>query len=216
LVQIGKQAYADRYMYPPILGLLIVFLTAFFEMHGRTSLSPFVRRFIAFTGFVWIVLGALTCFRQVSLWENTYVLASESEIRAGETAEYTSMKARTLYLAGMPHEALELARKAYSLAPNNSLMIQNLTALELAAGNFSEGERLGREHVRRLPRDLNARINYAIACQRQSKWDEVTKTMEVIEVLLRTQHASVEQASVISHLKEDVAAARARTATAKE
>ena len=68
LMQVGMQAHADRYMYLPLLGLLIASLDIprFFS---RERL-----RLVGFTSVVWTCLLAVLCFWQIGYWENRGML----------------------------------------------------------------------------------------------------------------------------------------------
>ena len=75
LVQVGSQARADRYMYVPMVGVLIMLSWGVSELLGRWRFRRFVLSFIA-----GICLSALmVCtWLQVGYWRNSFTLLSRS------------------------------------------------------------------------------------------------------------------------------------------
>lgn len=75
VVQVGRQAMADRYAYLPFVGLFVIAVWGFAELFEHFKLSPFVERAIA-VGV--LLVYASTAFLQTNYWHNSYTLFSHA------------------------------------------------------------------------------------------------------------------------------------------
>ncbi len=184
LVQVGKQALADRYMYPPIVGLLIMGLVIVARVRdGRVPVPRVLQSGSRWALGAWMAMTSVVAYQQISFWENTHILAAESEKRVGEQADLTSMMARALYIAGRLEDALPLARRAYQLSPAHATVVQNLAAMEMQAKNWAEAERLALQYVRMEPFDPAAYLTLAAVYEGSRKWEALQRTLDDLERL---------------------------------
>ncbi|UCE98601.1 MAG: tetratricopeptide repeat protein [Planctomycetota bacterium] len=74
-VQVGSQARADRYMYIPMTGLLVMVGWGVCELVGRRGWR---RVFAAFVSGVWILVLIVFTWFQVGYWQNSYTLLTHT------------------------------------------------------------------------------------------------------------------------------------------
>lgn len=179
LVQVGSQAHADRYLYPSLLGLLIA-LGALWQSSGPPALA--LRRVLAGAALAWVAFLAALAHTQVGAWRDSVTLAVRSMESVGRVPELLTLQARGL--AGTnPGEAVRLAREAYALAPGHPTARQNLTMMELMAGNDAEAWRLAQLDVAERPESTSALFNFALIGARQGEWERVRWALAEIERL---------------------------------
>jgi Tfp pilus assembly protein PilF len=75
IVQVGRQAMADRYAYLPFVGLFVVAVWGCAELFAGLKLSGFVQATIAAAV---LVLYASMAFLQINYWHNSYSLFSHT------------------------------------------------------------------------------------------------------------------------------------------
>ena len=75
VVQVGRQAMADRYAYLPFVGLFIIAVWGGAEVFARLRMSVFVARAIAAGA---LLAYASTAFLQINYWHNSYTLFSHA------------------------------------------------------------------------------------------------------------------------------------------
>jgi tetratricopeptide (TPR) repeat protein len=75
ILQVGSQAYADRYTYLPTLGLLLALV---WGVSDGVALRPAARRAVIALSCVALAALALTTRRQVSYWRNTQTIYAQA------------------------------------------------------------------------------------------------------------------------------------------
>lgn len=118
LVQVGGQAWADRYTYIPIIGLLIGTVWGLSELTARLR----VNRAIQIAAVVSVLASlAVATARQVPVWRDTVTLYSQviravpgnpMAVRVGHR-----WVGRALYLSGKTAEAIPHLEAAFGLTP---------------------------------------------------------------------------------------------------
>ncbi|MCS6851435.1 MAG: tetratricopeptide repeat protein [Gemmataceae bacterium] len=190
LVQVGEQAYADRYTYLPLIGVFLAGVWAVAD--GVTGVTP--RAVLA--GAILTACGLLT-FRQatywrdtVTLWEHTVAVTECNPVahrnlglaylRRGrwDDAEGQLQAALALdpemagpqYFLGEVHlkrgewaQAEERFRRAAACRPEAALPHNGLGLVALKQGRFAEAERAFAEAVRRRPQWAEAHSNRGLA-----------------------------------------------------
>ena len=80
-VQVGGQAYADRYSYFPQIGLLIAITWGAADLAGKRARAPA----LAFAGAAAVVLAAVT-WGQIAVWNDSITLWEHARRITGENA----------------------------------------------------------------------------------------------------------------------------------
>jgi tetratricopeptide (TPR) repeat protein len=130
IVQVGGQAMADRYMYLPIVGLLIAAVWSARSAAvalGRLAALPVV------AAVAIAVLSALT-WRQLGYWSTNEALFRHALSVTDDNGMVHGMLATTLGRAGRHAEALSHAREAVRLQPSNPANWAGLAAALRANG----------------------------------------------------------------------------------
>lgn len=160
IVQVGDQASADRYMYGPIIGLLIT-AVAIFRTASRAK-SPQLAAFMRLALCVWVLLLGVACTKQVSRWRDTYSIATASIESVGETPQLMSMQSTALLRAGRYADARPILRRVVALAPNHYVAMQNLAIAEYRLGRLEEAITLMQKRVQMPPADSSPYVNLAM------------------------------------------------------
>ena len=140
IVQVGLQAYADRYTYLPFVGVALVLAFAGAELVERAA-RP--RRLAAGVAACVTVLALLVCIArtraQVEIWRDTVSLFTH----ATAVTRANFIAHRELGMALAARGELERARteleEAVRLNPSYALALANLGKLRVATGQVDEG-----------------------------------------------------------------------------
>jgi tetratricopeptide (TPR) repeat protein len=120
LIKIGDHARADRYMYLPMIGLLLMLADARWPLGARPSLSAKgARLLIAIVATMAVAALGVTAHRYTGYWRN-----SETLFQRGLAIEPDNHVAHTLLAAtfernGPPQRVFDHAQAALRLAPNS-------------------------------------------------------------------------------------------------
>jgi len=169
LVQVGAQAHADRYMYLPSIGLLLIAGTLFPARKNARYQSA-----ITLAALFTVFLGAL-CYLQVSTWKNQYTVFSRVLELEGPNHK-AHIHLTGFYLRyGELDKAEKHATASISMAPKLGDGYQAMGNIALAQGRFQEAESYFRKALEAGP-ELGAVFNnLGIALAQQDKQTEATQ-----------------------------------------
>jgi tetratricopeptide (TPR) repeat protein len=200
LVQVGRQALADRYTYLPQIGLLIaVAWTAKRALASRTSLVWAGR--VAAALIVATLMGC--AWRQTSYWRNGETLWRRAlDCTSGESIAGNNLG--TLLLdQGRLVEAIACLRDALRTSPNDVMLLNNLAMALNDQENHAEAMALLEHALQLQPNELHTRRNLGVVLASAGRFDEaVARYRAALEIkpddakthrylgtaLLRTQH----------------------------
>ncbi len=169
LVQVGDQAYADRYTYFPQVGIVLAAVWGAADLAGARP-----RLALAAAGAVAVVLAALT-WDQEQFWRDSASLWEHS-LRA---ADRNSLALMNLGVAreeqGRGEEAAECLRDALKLNPGAVLARTNLGRLLCTQGKLSEAEKELRKACDLAPEFAAAHSHLGEVFLRQGKFDEAAR-----------------------------------------
>ena len=176
LVQSGSQAMADRYMYVPILGLLIIIVWSVKELIAYQSRW----RYIAVVTSV-VVLSSLVILTrmQVRHWQNGLTLF-EHALKVTENNDLAeSGYALALAAKGRFDEAESHMRRAVRINPNPTFFDDRISLgfILLQQGKLNEAIARLNEVIKGKPD--SARVHYflAVALEKQKKYDDAIKSL---------------------------------------
>lgn len=172
LVQVGLQAIADRYMYIPMIGLLIIVAWAGKEVVGDNRR----RQAAAAVSAVIVLFIALILTRiQAGYWQNNLTLfghtVSVTEANPFAETDYGS----ALYKAGHIDEGLAHINKAVRINPDFSAARDALGMVLMEQGKLNEAVACFNEVIRRDKTWKEGYINLGTAMSKQGKYDEAIK-----------------------------------------
>lgn len=163
LVQVGSQAHADRYMYLPSIGLLLIAMTLF----PRTG-SDHHRGAVTITCVYSVFLGAL-CYWQVATWKNEFTVFSRVLDIEGPNYKSHIHLASFFLRHNDVDKAYAHASAGLALEPTRSDAYQALGNIALARGEFAAAEHHLREALARGPALDVVYNNLGIALAQQGK-----------------------------------------------
>ena len=135
LVQVGRQARADRYAYIPLIGIFLMAVWGLADVAEQKKWTQTSRRVAALAP---LAVLALLAWRQVSFWENSYelwthTLAVTTDNPVGEHNMGTELLRRE-----RPQEALPHLIRATQLNPQDMVSAINLGAVLAAIGRHKD------------------------------------------------------------------------------
>ena len=172
LIQVGDQAWADRYSYIPIIGLFIIVAWALPDL-----LAKWRYRKIALGTSAFIALGALsvTAYIQVGHWRDSETLFTHT-IKVTENNYVANCAlAETLQDQGRFGEAVKYYTEAIRSKPDYVDAHNNLGVTLVAQGKFSEAVRHYNKALQLNQNYFRAYVNLAIALSYQGKFDEAVQ-----------------------------------------
>jgi tetratricopeptide (TPR) repeat protein len=201
LVQVGLQAWADRYTYMSYTGLFIIVVWGVPELLARFQYKNFVLASVA--GASILVLAVASWF-QVGYWQDNEKLYGHAVKVVKDNWWAHNNLGREFVNQGKLDQAVEQFNKALRIYPDNANVKNDLAKTLLKQGRFEQASKLYQEFLPPLPEDLNlvsqvtdnelfrqrrfthvlnffaeGQINLAIALMQQGKYDESVKHFTV-------------------------------------
>jgi tetratricopeptide (TPR) repeat protein len=171
LVQVGSQGMADRYMYLPMVGLLIIVAWAVRDFVAKRPRWKIVAAVSA--GVVILSMVNLTR-TQVKYWQNSITLFEHAlKVTKGNGGAETGY-GNALAEAGNFDDALRHLNNALRINPS-SKTIYSLGKVCLNAGKFNEAIKCFSELINRNEGSAEVYYNLAMALAMQGRFDEAIK-----------------------------------------
>ena len=127
VMQVGRQAMADRYAYLPFVGLFIAAVWGCSELFERMKLSTFAQGTVAAAA---LLAYASTAFLQINYWHNSYTLFSHALAVTRHNGIAESNLGTALMEMGRPDLAQPHFEAAAEFIPQLSTAHYNLGVLE--------------------------------------------------------------------------------------
>jgi tetratricopeptide (TPR) repeat protein len=166
IVQVGRQAMADRYSYVPVVGILVA---AVFGLRS-IALPPLVARARMAAGIAIVLLFAVAGRVQAGYWDSTERLLRHAIEVNPENGTALHGLAGVVAREGRRDEAVELFRRAFAVRPDNVNFRADLAdalrsrGLALAEdGRFTEAVTDFREALRLDPATVATRVYLGLA-----------------------------------------------------
>ena len=174
LVQVGMQSIADRYLYIPSIGLLII------VAWGVSLIAlPFPRSKVLLGGTALIVLAVLSVatHRQCSHWRNSITLYGHGAVVIPNNWWAYNALGVAYDNENRLEEAAELFRRALSLKSNLHHTHVNLGKILIKLGDAAEAEEYLRQAVELQANFADAHLYLGVALAEQDRLDEATAHM---------------------------------------
>lgn len=169
LVQVGTQAHADRYMYLPSIGLLIIG-SALFRAAGEHKLS------LAYLiSGVFVLFLTLLCFFQIGTWQNQHSVFSRVLELQGPNHKAHVHLTHYYQRHGALAKAESHAHAAIALQPRRSDGFQALGNIALTRNQYSKAEEYYRQALHRGPVVGAVLNNLGIALAQQGRQAEARR-----------------------------------------
>lgn len=196
LVQVGKQAMADRYTYIPLTGLFIVVAWGFSDL-----LLKWRYRKIFLAVLAAIILSALTVrtFLQVGYWQNAVTLFENAIKVTPDNPLAQNNLGAALYDDGRFDEAMVYYKKAILIAPEFTEALSNLGAAYYKQENYDKAVFYFEKALKNRKKDANAHDKLGVVLLAQGKVDEATAYFtKAIQINPEYANAHNNLASVLS------------------
>jgi protein O-mannosyl-transferase len=132
IVQVGRQAMADRYAYLPFVGLFIIAVWGCAELFERLKLSRFAKGAIVVAV---LIAYASVAFLQISYWRNSYALFSHALAVTSRNGVAEDNLGTALMEMGRPDLAMPHFLAAVEFVPQLSTAHYNLGVLQQQQGH---------------------------------------------------------------------------------
>lgn len=170
IIQVGSQAYADRYAYVPLVGIFIVVVWSAVRL---TEAKPVIwRRTLAVVGVAWIAALSLVARAQLHYWHDSVSLFQ----RAIEAVPGNALAHNNLGMAFVEQdrmaEALDQFQKAVELAPWDTDGRSNLANALRALKRPAEAVIAYDAALEQSPDDATIHYNLATALLDLARMDE--------------------------------------------
>jgi len=169
LVQVGAQAYADRYSYIPYIGLFIMIAWGLPEF-----LLKWPYRKVVLGASMAIVLMALglCCHRQVSYWKNSFTLFSHAaQVTQNNSLAYNNMGVE-YGKSGRYPEAIGAYKLAVKIRPDYATAYYNLGAAYGVLARREEAIAAYRQAIKIKPDYADAYNNLGVAYSDLGRYHE--------------------------------------------
>ncbi len=180
LVQVGRQAIADRYMYLPSIGLFIILVWGAAEVSVKLPCRKVVTATAAF-----VVLGGLIVRTrvQVGFWRNDLTLCNHALAVTENNSFMHHSLGNALRQAGRLEEAVAHYRRSLEIEPDYAQSHGNLANALYLLGRDEEAIEHYQRAVELKPDYVNARCNLALALSRRGDYEDAMRQYEhVLEV----------------------------------
>jgi tetratricopeptide (TPR) repeat protein len=145
IVQVGRQAMADRYAYLPFIGLFIMVCWGVAEIAEQRRLAP--ARIAAASCLALLVLGALT-HRQIAYWSDNVTLWTHTTQVTTGNYEAEDNLGEALQKSGRADEALPHFQRAFQIYPAYPTTLMFLAVDDQRDGKLPEAIEKYKEVIR--------------------------------------------------------------------
>lgn len=160
LVQVGEQAFADRYTYIPLIGVFIAAVWGIADLADRFKWPKLALRIVT---PVLLAIFAIVAAFQISHWRNSETLFRHAAAvtRDNYIAHYNI--GQTLSVQGRIHEAVEHYYAALRIKPDHEGAHNNLGFTFALQGRWHEATNHYTQALRSNPASPDANFNMGIA-----------------------------------------------------
>jgi len=175
ILQVGNQAYADRYTYLPQIGLYLLLAWATADLTARWR-----HRHILIAGLSVVILAALTlqAHTQASYWKDSESLWTHAIASATDNAIAEGNLGNALYLKGKFEPSIEHFQKALLADTRDAFVQSSLGAALLDVGLVDQAAAHLQIAVETKPDSVEAQSNLGLALFQMSRLDESVTHLE--------------------------------------
>lgn len=180
LVQVGKQAMADRYTYLPSIGIFIMVAWGAFDLTAKWRYRKILLGILST-----VLLAILLVFTrmQSKYWQNSITLFEHADEINGNN-EFINYNLGVAFLdQGDFEKAVEYSQKAVELAPGFTEAHKNLGLVFVKQGKYDKAVNCFNKAIESSPDDVKAYNNLGLVFFEQNKLDEAIKHFnKVLEI----------------------------------
>lgn len=165
LVQVGQQAFADRYTYVPLLG---IFAIVAWGAHDLLGARPRTRAALAAAALA--ACAALTV-RQIAFWRDSTTLFERTLAVTRDNAVVHNNLGGVLFRGGSVERAVAHFEAARRIRPDYTAALSNLGVASASQGRLGEAIAHFREALRLRPDHVEAWLNLGDALRKDGDRD---------------------------------------------
>jgi tetratricopeptide (TPR) repeat protein len=141
IVQIGVQAWADRYTYIPLIGLFIIVSWFLADIGGQPRLQP------AVLGISVAIVGgyALGALQQMQYWHDSISLWRHAVVVSPRSTEAYNNLGQALAARHQPAEAIDALKRGLAIDPRHGKLLTSLGKIYAQNGRVMEAEECYRQ-----------------------------------------------------------------------
>jgi hypothetical protein len=188
-VQVGAQAYADRYTYVPLVGL---FIAAAWVASDLMRGWRYKRVVLAGCGIIVVGTLSILTWVQVGRWRDTVTLFEHAIAVTKDNCVAHNVLANTYGRMGEVEKSIEHGEEAVRIFPRYDSAHYNLGMAYYARGEKQKAIEHWKEVLRIEPAFKEANYNIGVALESLGKTSEATKYFEK-ELIINPQHAGVRE-----------------------
>lgn len=170
LVQVGSQAYADRYAYVPLIGIFVIAAGAVVESVGERNVIW--KRIAGCAGVVILVSMAMATSREIGYWRDSITLFQRAVAIDGKNSVAHDNLGTALAQQGRIAEAVPHFRAAIANARQPAYAHTNLGNALAMLGKRREAVSEYEQALRLKPEDYMARFNMGRVLASMGRVDE--------------------------------------------
>jgi len=167
LIQVGKQAMADRYSYVPIVGAFVIVAWGIWDLP-----IPRLRRYVPVAAALAIVGCAATARIQLGYWKNFYSLWTHAlEVTEDNDVAENNLGAQFINQGKLDDAMVHLVQ-AVRINPQYATAHSNIGMVFLQQKRLEEAAAQFQETVRLTPSDATAQSNLGVVLSRTGRREE--------------------------------------------
>jgi len=174
LLQVGQQAYADRYTYLPEIGLCIALTWA---LAGYAQKLPALRPALPWAAGAVLCALSLAASTQAAYWRDSITLWTHALCCTDDNCVAQINLATALAQANRLDEAAAHYRDALRIAPDDAAAHEGLATVLFLQGRLDEGMVECREALARNPNLAGLHYNLAIALLRKGQTRDAVREL---------------------------------------
>jgi tetratricopeptide (TPR) repeat protein len=179
IVQVGFQAYADRYTYIPYIGLFIMLAWGSPQLLSKwISVSPQRKPILGLSMILVLATLGICTYRQVSCWQNSITLFSHAlEVTQNNYVAYNNIGLAYSKLVRWP-QAMEDYRQAIRINPTYAKAHYNLGFAYFSLGHSIEAIEAYKQAVKLKPDYTLAYNNIGVAYSGLGRYNEAIEAFK--------------------------------------
>ncbi len=167
LVQVGSQAYADRYTYIPLIGIFVIMTFI--------SIQYLSKRNCVFLSMLLLVCWAVVSGRQVRYWQNSITLYERTLSVTKYNYNILGNYLICLNEIGEFNRVIEKTPEILEVKPESTEMLNNMGIALAQTGRLTEAIEYFKTALKYNPVDSLANFNLGVAMQSQNKLSEAVE-----------------------------------------
>ncbi|QJW98293.1 tetratricopeptide repeat protein [Frigoriglobus tundricola] len=210
IVQVGRQALADRYAYIPFLGLYVALTWAARRGVMGAATGRGATRIGTLVAVGTVAAGLLVTRSQIEHWRNGVALWERVLAVVGSDFHAHYNLATALRGEGRSDDALHHIRAALRMEPSEPQYYNEFGVLLMDRNEFPEAEARFRQALERDPNFALARMNLGTVLVKQRRWEEAAAELErALRVSADLPMAHLNYGAVLEQRGDTAAAERA-------